>query len=126
MTPEEQQREAREKIQVLETAKALNALIQTPGWKLIYAFQEAALEQSRLSLRKVDTGNTAVAIAELQKWQIAENMLEAQVDYINRTLEEAVKLRGAVTLEDALLMEHVNEQSQPAGDSGGRSDPTGY
>lgn len=115
-----------EKIAVLQAGRDIDALIQSPGWKLIYAFQEAALEQTRIALRKVDTGNTAAAIAELQKWQIAENMLQAQVDYINTTLEEALKLRGAVTFDDALLMEQVNEQSKPAGDSGGRSDPAGY
>lgn len=124
---QDKREEAAYKKDVLARADSLQRLVASPGWTLIFDVQTAALERARLDLRKVDTGNHAAAIDALQRWQIAENMLEFQVNFINSTLEEATELRGAVTLDDALLMEKLNEQPKPGGDSAGdRPDPAGY
>ena len=119
-------REAEEKREILDRAAAFAQMIQTPGWKILYGIQEASVEKARHDLRKVDTSNHSVAIDAMQRWQIAENMLELQANVINSTLENAKTIRGAVTVEEALLMEQLNEQSKPTGDSGGRSDTAGY
>ncbi len=123
--PDEKRIEAQEKIDALHRANVLGQLIQTEGWKLIFGLQEAAVEKSRVALRGVNTADVPATIDAVQRWQIAENLLAFQVDYINRTLADAEAIQGSVTLDDALLMEQLRNDKSGTGDPG-RPDPTGH
>lgn len=126
-TPAETERfeEARRRLSIIRQAADLESLIKSPGWQYIFALRVAALERERKNLLTVDTGKLDVAIAALQRWQIAEKMHEEEARHINSIIDEAASIREGITVDDAILMEQLNEQSK-SGDSGWRSDPAGY
>ena len=124
MSKEVAQQEARERLALLRRADAFLALLQQSGWKLVCDFFEGEISLLHSELQQVDTGKLDVAIAALQRWQLAQKIIGDLDTYIQTTLAEAEELRGGLTLEDGLLMEQLNEQ-QRAGDPG-RTDPTGH
>lgn len=121
---DEQNKDIEERLQVLAAARDLNGLLSSPGWQHVCNWFEASIDKMHVDLKVVDTGKLDVAIAALQQWQIAQKFLDSLDQHIQYTLAQAEAIRGDLTLEDALQMEHVHEQ-QRAGDSG-KPDPTGH
>ena len=110
---------AEERLEILRRARAFDDMIESAGWKYIFALQNAWLDKSLKILREVDTQDVTRALDALQKWQIAEKLIDTESNYINSTLSQAKEIRGVMTIDDALMMEQVqNEQQRP--------DPTGY
>ena len=119
---EEQRQAAEERLAILNRARSFRDMIESPGWRDIYALHTQWVEDARVALRKVDTADTAKAIDALQRWQLAENYLDLEAQFINHTLAQAEDIRGTVTLDDALMMETITNEQQPAP----RPDPAGY
>ena len=124
--PDDRRRDAIERLRILASAHAFEVLLETAGWKEIYALHTAWVEDARKILRAVDTSNTAAALDKLQRWQLAENLLELEVNYINDTLGRAAELKSTATLEDALMMEQYRHEQSESGDPGSGPDPTGH
>ena len=117
---------ASEKLEILQRADAFTQMMATPGWKEIYGLHVAWVETYHSALSKINTAETDKAIEALRQWQLAEEFLRLEADFINSTLRQADVLRGTVTLGDALMMEqYQNEQPKSSGDSAG-SDRGGY
>jgi len=122
LTPDERAL-AQSKLDTLKRAHDFEVLLQTPGWKHIFALHTEWVESARKTLRAVDTSMTAQAIDALQRWQIAENLLELEANFINDTLAQADEIKGNVTLPDALLMEQLRNEHESTEQ---RTDPAGY
>ncbi len=116
---------AAHRMMTLQMANALDDLAKNAAWKEIRAFQVQWAEQCHRVLQQADTSDQAKAIDALRRWQLADELLRREDQYIEQIMEEADRIRGTVTLQDAELMERFkNEQSESPGDSGG--DRTGY
>ena len=127
MEPNPQIEEARENLHILNLARAFGELIETAGWKEIYKLQCSWLEKARFEMRRMPTGDNQAALDALRRWQLAEDMVELQVKFINDTLARAEEIRGGLGIDDALLMEKLrNEQPQSAGDPSAGVDRAGY
>ena len=125
MLSEDAAKIASEKLAILQRAEAFTHLITLPAWKDIYSLHVSWVETYRAALTKVNTAEPATALEALRQWQLAEEFLKLEADFINSTLRQAEELRGSATLHDALLMEqYKNEQSESSGDSG--RDRSGY
>ena len=116
--------EARKNNEILARARAFHDLIETAGWKELYGLQVSWLEKARFEMRRLPTGDNDAALDAMRRWQLAEDMFELQMKFINDTLAEAEEIRGGLGIEDALLMEKLNEQPEPTATAG--SDRTGY
>ena len=120
---DDQRRIATEQLQILQRAAAFERLLELPGWKLLLALHEEWAERYAKAAKAVETSNPAAAIDALRQWQLAEEFLRLQADYINRTLEQARDLRENRSLDDALLMEQIHHEQQSTerrtGDSAG-------
>lgn len=116
--------DAKERVLLLNRARDFHSLLDHPGWKHVYALQTEWVEKARLQLRGVDTSDHAKAIDALQRWQIAENLVELEARFINETLEHAKEISGSLTLEDALLMEQFGHEQTTTDPT--RTDPTGH
>lgn len=113
-----------EQLQILQRADAFTHMLESPGWKSIFALHEEWAETYAKAAKTAETKDGPAALDALRMWQLAEEFLRLEVGYINQTLKDATEIRGARTLDEALLMEHLqHEQSQspsPAGtDRGG-------
>ena len=115
--------EAQERLATLARARAFRDLVESAGWKELYRLRESWLNKGREEVRRIPTDNAQAALDCLRRWQLAEDLMELEVRFINETLAEAEEIPGALNLDDALLMEQLNhEQSE----STGRSDRTGH
>ena len=111
---------AAERLGILQRAEALRAIIETPGWKDLRDLHVAWAEKYHDAMNVVDTSDEAKALDILRKWQLADEFVRLETNYIDNLFKQADEIRGQVTLEDALLMERFkNEQSESPGDSGG-------
>lgn len=122
MISEERRTIAAEQLAVIQQADAFERLLETDGWRALYAFHESWAEQYARAARKVETKDSAAAVDALRQWQLAEEFLRLQADYINRTIAQARDILGTRTLEEALLQEQLqHEQPEPTrtADSGG-------
>ena len=106
--------EARKNNEILARARAFHDLIETAGWKELYGLQVSWLEKARFEMRRLPTGDNDAALDAMRRWQLAEDMFELQMKFINDTLADAEEIRGGLGIEEALLMETLNEQPQPA------------
>jgi hypothetical protein len=122
VTVDEKTEDAREKLAVLDAATDLDSLLRHKGWNRIQRLQMEQLESAKADLRSVDTSDPMRALDALRRWQICANLIELQSNHIHDTFTRALEIRGAITVEDALFMEKVNNEQQPAG----TADPTGY
>lgn len=121
----EQLQMAAERLGILQKAEALRALLDTPGWKDLRELHVAWAEKYHDAMTVVDTSKRRKALEVLRQWQLADEFVRLEANYIDNIFKQADEIRGTVTLEDALLMERFkNEQSEPTGDSGGHR--TGY
>lgn len=121
----EQRQIAAERLSILQRADAFRALLASPGWKDIRDLHVAWAEKYHDAMSRVDTSDAPKAIEALRQWQLADEFVRLEADYIDNILKQAQEIAGTVTLEDALLMERFkNEQSESTGDSGGSR--TGY
>ena len=125
MSVDEQRLIAADNLDTLKAGEALRIVLGTEGWQRLYARRVAILEQARTLIRKIDTGDAAVAVDALRRWQIAENFIEEEADYINETLQRAETIRASVTLDDALLMEKMKHE-QPESREPSSADRGGY
>ena len=120
----EQRQIAAERLSILQRADAFRVLLESPGWKDIRDLHVAWAEKYHDVMSKVDTSDAPKALEALRQWQLADEFVRLEADYIDNILKQAQEIAGTVTLEDALLMERFkNEQSESSGDSGDR---TGY
>jgi hypothetical protein len=106
------QRAAAEQRADLQRADAFERLLELPGWKLLLAEHEAWAERYAKAAKHVDTNNTAGAVDALRQWQLAEEFLRLQAEFINSTLRRAHDIRQNMTLADAELMEQVHHEQQ--------------
>lgn len=110
---------AAHRMMTLQMANALDELTKNAAWKAIREFQVEWAERCHNALQSVDTSDQVKAIDALRRWQLADEMLRREDQYIEQVMEEADAIRGSVTVPDALLMERFkNEQSESPGDSG--------
>jgi len=103
---------AAEQLAILHRADAFERLLELPGWKLVLALHEEWAEQYAKSAKHAETKDIPGAIDALRQWQLAEEFLRLQADYINSTLERAREIRQHRTLDDALLMEQIHHEQQ--------------
>jgi len=116
---------AGQRLMTIQLAQSLMDLLQSPAWKEIRSFHVEWAEHCHKVLQKIDTSDTAKAIDALRRWQLADELLRREANYIDQIVTEADRIRGTVTMQDAELMErYKNEQSESTGDSGGSR--TGY
>lgn len=123
MTKDEELALASERLLILQRADAFLQLMDTPGWKDIYSLHVAWVEKYRDAMLKVDTANPHTALESLRQWQLAEEFVKLEADYINNILREAQDIRGSRTLQDALLMEQVQHEQNG---TESRPDRAGY
>jgi hypothetical protein len=116
---EEARLAAQERLAILQRARAFDDLLHSDGWKEIYGLHTAWVEDARKVLRKVNTQDVTLALDALQRWQLAEDLIDLEANFINTTLSQAEEIRGGVTLDEALIMERVKDEQQ-------RPDPAGY
>ncbi len=119
---EEQISEAKEKLAIVYAAADFEDLIKSRGWERLTQWQEKVLQKDLAALLTVDTSNGARAIDALQRWQIGVKFVEEFGQYVQTTLDRAEELRGRLTMDDALIMEKLKNEPEPAP----RPDPAGY
>ncbi len=103
---------AAEQLAVLHRADAFERLLESPGWAYLIGLHEEWAEKYAKAAKSVDTTNTAAAMDALRQWQLAEELFRLQSEYINSTLERAREIRQVRTLDDALLMEQIQNEQQ--------------
>lgn len=113
---------AEERLRTIQRAKNFESLLSHQGWREIYALHTEWVEKARVDLRRVNTADHDMAINALQRWQIAENLLDLEANFINDTLAEAKEIQDSITLDDALLMEQLGHERSRTDT---RTDPTG-
>lgn len=116
---------AAEQLVVLQRADAFERLLESPGWKLVFALHEEWAERYAKAAKTSPTENPAAALDALRQWQLAEEFLRMEANFINDIIERARELRGTRTLDDALLMEQVRHEQQRAADPR-TADSAGY
>lgn len=103
---------AAEQLAVLQRSDAFERLLESPGWKLVLALHEEWAERYAKAAKHVETKDNAGALDALRQWQLAEEFLRLQADYINSTLDRAREIRQHRTLDEALLMEQIHHEQQ--------------
>ena len=116
---------AEERLDLLQRADDYNALIRSAGWKRIYAMHEMWVQAATAKLRDVNTADMATAINALQRWQIANDLIEMEANVINDTMEHASKLQSGMNLETALILEKVRNEHEST-EHRAAADPAGY
>ncbi len=119
---EEQIADAKEKLAIVYAAADFEDLLKSRGWERLGQWQEKVLQKDLAALLNVDTANTEQAINALQRWQIGVKFVEEFGQYVQTTLDRADELRGRLTMDDALIMEKLKNEPEPAP----RPDPAGY
>ncbi len=119
---EEQISEAKEKLAIVYAAADFEDLLKSRGWERLTQWQEKVLQKDLAALLNVDTANHEQAINALQRWQIGVKFVEEFGQYVQTTLDRAEELRGRLTMDDALIMEKMKNEPEPAP----RPDPAGY
>lgn len=123
MIDEQTMQTARERLAVLHRAQDYRELVGTRGWQRIQELQQRWLLKHIVDMKKPQ-GDTA-ALEALRRWQIAEGLVDLQLAEIDETIKQADEIRGTISLEEALFMEHArNEQQSTSGDPG--FDSTGH
>ena len=118
--------DARKRLETIHRARAFMDLKESAGWRLIRALQDQWIDIGRSEIRRTTTGDMAETIDALRRWQLACDLVELQDRYIRETIEQANEIRGSIGIDEALLMEQLNEQSKSSGTSGPGPDPAGY
>ena len=120
--------DARKRLATLNRSRAFSDLLETAGWKELYAMQIAWLDKARFDVRRTATVDPDASLDAMRRWQLAEDLIELQAKFINDTLADAEEIRGSIGLDEALLMEKLKyEQSDTApGDPGLGTDRTGH
>lgn len=113
MTQDEELKLAAERLLILQKADAFMQLVDSPGWKEIYAVHVAWAEKYREAMAKLNTADISTTIEAVRQWQLAEEFLKLEADYINNILRQAQDIRGTNTVQDAILMEQAYEQTRP-------------
>lgn len=113
----------RERQETLARGMALATIVGLPGWQELQDFQKTLIVRLRRELREVSGADPAKALDALRRWQLAEEVYELQNGYVEKSISDAREISGQRTVEEALLMEKMNEQPEP---TESRTDPTGY
>ena len=99
----------------LKRAGYFQSLMGTLGWVELMQLRRSWVDDALKALRDLPTHDAPVLADAVRRWQLASDLLELERNYIRDTLDSAKEIPGALTIEDALLMEKLqNEQPDPA------------
>ena len=101
---------ASEQLQILQRADAFERLLESPGWKHLFSLHEEWAEKYANAAKNVETKDVHAAVDALRQWQLAEELLRLQANFINDTLQRARDIRQHRTLDEALIMEQVSHE----------------
>lgn len=120
MDQSQRRADAEENLAILKRAGHFQTLMGTLGWIELMTLRRAWVNDALKTLRDIPTHDPAVLADAVQRYQLSANMLELELNFIRDTLDAAKEIPGALTVEDALLMEQLNhEQPESAGSGPG-------
>ena len=76
-------------------------------------------------VRAMPTSDPAAVTDAVRRWQLAADLMDFELNFIRDTLEAAREIPGALTVEDALLMEKLQHEQPESTDRGPGTVTTG-
>lgn len=125
MDQNQRRADAEANLEVLRRAGYFQELMSTLGWVELMSLRRVWVDDALKSIRHMGTDEPQVLADAVRRWQLAADLRELEMNFIRDTLEAAKEIPGALTIEDALLMEKLQHEQPESTDRGPGAVTTG-